>query len=340
MRRDARHRSDKPVAVIGFSQKKAARTRLDWASVVVVGSRPSEGKMSVIEIAKAHWSKHDFPRRYVDTLPTNIQWGKRLFRDTTPATEHIRGNLFHAQARMLSFKLSSADGRESRRRGFRALGAIGPADVVGPVTAKVSSALSQPRADDYVYKGTLATRSLTFVAREVPEVLQLLTPTMLGAVRDYYGSNFRLLNVSAWRNWHLQAMPNSEEAYSNNWHTDGRRIDMLKVFVTASDVTEADGPTHALSREWTREIVKRGFDNRRNYGLPVETIENPKHLVKLTGPAGTALLCNTNLCFHRAGVVGEGRQRDIIEFRFLASPTFSLEMPDDASLAWQDRTLQ
>lgn len=298
--------------------------------------------MSVVEAFQTRWKrrKADFPQRYIASLPTNIKWGKRLFSDTTPATEHIRGRLYLAQARLLSFRPTTAEGRESRRKGFRPLGAIAPAEVVKPITEKLSAVLSQPRDDDYVYKGTLATRSLVWVAREVPEVLQLITPKMLDAVREYYGSNFRLLNVSAWRNWHVPPMPMAEEAYSNNWHTDGRRIDMLKVFVTGSEVTEADGPTHALSREWTREIVKRGFDHRRNYGLPIETIENPKHLVRLTGPAGTSLLCNTNLCFHRAGLVGEGRYRDIIEFRFLASPKFSLQMPEDSSLPWRDRTLQ
>jgi hypothetical protein len=298
--------------------------------------------MSIVETFQTRWQKwkSEAPQRRLAQIPKDIEWGKRLFSDTTPATEHLRGGLFLTHARLFGYRSSTAAGRESRRKGLRALGKIAADDVIKTVTEKLSAVLSTPREDDYYYKGTLATRSLTYAKNEMPELMQLITPTMLGAVGEYYGSNFRLLNVSAWRNWHIPPMPNSEEVYSNNWHTDQRRIDMLKVFVTGSDVTEADGPTHVLTREWTREIVRRGFDHRRDYGLPIETIENPEHLVRLTGPAGTALLCNTNLCFHRAGLVGAGRCRDIIEFRFLASPTFSLDVPDDKSLPWRDRTLQ
>lgn len=297
--------------------------------------------MSVLEIAKAYWTQgDDFPRRYIDSLPTNIEWGKRLFRDTTPVSEHVRGNFFLAKARALGWKSTSAEGRLSRRRGLRMLGKLGPDELVQPILQEVRAALSHARADDCLYKGSLAIRSLTYAGREMPELVKLVTPAMIDAVREYYGSNFQLLNIDARRTWHIPPMPNSEEVYSNNWHTDGRRVDMLKVFVAASDVTEADGPTHVLTREWTHEIIKRGFRNRRDYGLPIEMIENQQHMARLVGPPGTALLANTNLCFHRAGVVGEGRERDILEFRFLASPTFSLEMPDDKSLPWQDRTLQ
>lgn len=298
--------------------------------------------MSLSETVQGRWQqwRAGYPRRRIERTPKDIEWGKRLFSDTTSASEHLRGRMFWARARLLGGKRSTPAGVESRRKGLRVIGPIAPPDVVKSVTEKVRAVLSTPREDDYRYKGTLVSRSIVFAAREVPELKKLITPTMLDAVREYYGSNFRLLHLSAWRNWAAPPITLAEEVYSNNWHTDGRRVDMVKVFVTASDVTEDDGPTHALTREWTREIVKRGFDDRRNYGLPVETIENPEHLVRLTGPAGTAMLCNTNLCFHRAGLVGEGRQRDIIEYRFISSPSFSLDMPDDESLPWKDRIIQ
>jgi hypothetical protein len=39
-------------------------------------------------------------------------------------------------------------------------------------------------------------------------------------------------------------------------------------------------------------------------------------VVKFTGDAGSAILANTEHCFHRAGFPDEGNIRDIIQFQF------------------------
>jgi hypothetical protein len=288
----------------------------------------------------ARW-KSQAPDRRIKRILREMEWGKRVFRNPTQISEQFRGRYFHLRAKLGGLRLDpDGKGAESRRLGYRPLGRIASAGQMQPLQKKLNDAFSVERLDDFHFKGSIATRSLPFALNEIPELMSLLTPQVLDAVRQYYGSNFRLYNVAAWRNWHIPSTPLVEEAYSNNWHTDSRRIDMLKVFVTGTDVSDDDGPTHALSREWTKEVVRKGFNHRRDYGLPVSEIENPQHLVKLTGPAGTALLCNTNLCFHRAGVPGEGRCRDLIEFRFIASPEFSLTMPDNDSLPLRDRIVQ
>ncbi len=299
--------------------------------------------MSLVEEAKyriARW-KSQAPDRRIKRILREMEWGKRVFRNPTQISEQFRGRYFRMRA-MLGGMYPDPDGKgaQARRLGYLPLGRIVSAEQMQPLQKKLDAALSVERPDDFHFMGSIATRSLFFARNEIPELMSLLTPQVLDAVRQYYRSNFRLYNVSAWRNWHIPPTPLAEEAYSNNWHTDSRRIDMLKVFITGTDVSEEDGPTHVLSREWTKEVVRRGFNHRRDYGLPVDEIENPQHMVKLTGPAGTALLCNTNLCFHRAGVVGEGRHRDLIEFRFIAWPKFDLTMPENDSMPWRDRIVQ
>ena len=208
-----------------------------------------------------------------------------------------------------------------------------------PIQGALERIFNSGQAARYEFHGRLAMISLQRANEAAPELMALLNDDVLGAVRQYYRSNFALYNVGAWRNFHVPVIGPGEEALSNNWHTDSRRIDMLKVFILGSDADENSGPTHALTREWSREVVRRGFKHRRDYQVPVEVIEDPGHLVRLTGPAGTALLCNTNLCFHRAGVPAQGRQRDLIEFRFVASPDMCLTLPDEAKLPKRDRTL-
>jgi hypothetical protein len=295
--------------------------------------------MSAVLEKYEQW-KADGPKRHIARLPREMALGKRYFGSPTPISEQFRGRYFWLKAALGGLS-TGGEGAKSRHIGYRALGQLTTPDKMKPVREALDRALTVPRQDDFYYKGEhLATRSILFAAEQVPELMDLITPQMLDAVRQYYGTNFRLLNVSAWRNWSIPSAPLAEEAYSNNWHTDGRRIDMLKVFVTGSDVTVDDGPTHVLSREWTHAVVRRGYNHRRDYQIPVEFIENPEHMVKLTGPAGTALLCNTNLCFHRASVPAEGRSRDLIEYRFIASPRFSLKMPANEEMAWRDRIQQ
>lgn len=268
----------------------------------------------------------------------DVKIGKRTFRDTTRFTEHIRGRYFLWRARMKSRAADpDGEGRRSWKIGFRKLGRVASDEQMTAIREKLDAAFNSGTAYRYVFHDRLAHISIQRANETVPELMTLLTPQVLDAVRAYYRTGFQLYNVGAWRNYHVPRIDEGEEPLSNNWHTDARRVDMLKVFVVATDVTEDDGPTHAITRQWTRKVIGMGFDHRRGYGIPVEKIEHPDHLVKLTGPAGTALLCNTNLCFHRAGLPGPGRVRDIIEFRFVASPDEVLTLPDFSKLSLRDQ---
>jgi hypothetical protein len=315
-------------------------------TIAVDVKNQGEEKFDPMQIADTMRNKYfawksKYPERWLRRLPADMEWGKRIFNNPTPFTEQLRGRYFLWKARLGGGRSSpSSEGLKSRQLGFRPLGRIATDTQIAEVQAQLEKVLAVPRPDDFRFKGELATRSILFAKDEVPGIMQLLTPEVLAAVREYYGCNFQLLNVSAWRNWHIKPDSVADEAYSNNWHTDCRRIDMLKVFIVATDVSDQDGPTHVLSREWTREVVRKGYKHRRDYQIPIDFIENPQHMVQLTGPAGTALLCNTNLCFHRAGIPGPGRYRDLIEFRFLASPSYSLNIPENSSVAWRDRMLQ
>src|SRR5688500_5509737 len=145
--------------------------------------------MSISETFQTRWQKWkaEAPQRRLAQIPKDIEWGKRLFFDTTPATEHLRGGLFLARARLFGgFRPTTAAGRESRRKGFRALGPIAPSHVLNPIIETLTAVLSTPRDDDYIYKGVLATRSLTYATREVPELMRLIAPKMLDAVGEYY----------------------------------------------------------------------------------------------------------------------------------------------------------
>lgn len=91
------------------------------------------------------------------------------------------------------------------------------------------------------------------------------------------------------------------------------------MFVALSDIDENCGPLHLLPRPRTRQIIRQGFKNRDDYGVSLENIEDPAHLVKFEGTRGAVMFANVTQCLHRAGVPALGHIRDIAELQFRGS---------------------
>jgi hypothetical protein len=102
---------------------------------------------------------------------------------------------------------------------------------------------------------------------------------------------------------------------SNRWHCDGRRTDLLKVFILLRDTDETMGPFHTLSIAETKKVLKQGYRSRNDVGPASSWMGGQAK--RLIGKAGDAMFCNTSLCLHRAGVPGLGKSRDMVELRFL-----------------------
>ena len=71
-----------------------------------------------------------------------------------------------------------------------------------------------------------------------------------------------------------------------------------------------------MARRATCVALKKGFVVRQNYGGAEAFMADPKNFTRLLGPPGTAILCRTSACIHRAGIPEAGQYRDIGELRF------------------------
>ena len=181
--------------------------------------------------------------------------------------------------------------------------------------------------------GTAVSRAIINPIIHIPDLAKLIDAETRGAIECYYDSYFRVAAVQAWRNYSLPTeLQQDIEAYSNWWHFDARPIDNIKIFVDLSDVDDDCGPFHFIPAKRSRQLVRMGFKRARN-GLPLNEEGNKQYIVRATGPAGTAVYCNTELCLHRAGVPAKGKTRDIIQFRFLPS---NVPLPPD----WGSQPLQ
>lgn len=151
---------------------------------------------------------------------------------------------------------------------------------------------------------------------DFPEAAELMNAELKALLRAYYGAEFQVLVARAWRNLHIPPdLARTNELYSNHWHNDRFPTDQLTVFVLLSDATEEDGPFHFHTIESSRRLFREGFVSRKNYGIPLEHIEDPKRVVRFTGPAGSVCIANVTRCLHRAGVPAFGRHRDMVQFK-------------------------
>lgn len=145
----------------------------------------------------------------------------------------------------------------------------------------------------------------------------LLDDRVNGILKAFYRCRFEIFLSGTWRNLHVpETVMNNREAYSNRWHCDTFRISVVKLFIVLNEVTDKDGPFHIMPRRATHMALKKGYVVRENYGGAKDFMADPKNFTRLVGPPGTAILCRTSACFHRAGIPEAGRYRDIAEIRF------------------------
>lgn len=155
-----------------------------------------------------------------------------------------------------------------------------------------------------------------------PEVGKLITNDVLAFLHKYYKSNFEISHIQCHRNYFVPTeIRVKHEMFSNFWHFDLDPISQIKYFVYLSDVTEQDGPFHVQSISRTKELIDMGFGNRNEYKLSPDVLEDPKYVVKVTGPAGTSFFGRPSSCIHRAGDPEENHYRDAITFTINASDT-------------------
>jgi hypothetical protein len=170
------------------------------------------------------------------------------------------------------------------------------------------------------YEGKVYSRFFFHAHKYIQELAYLLTNDIISIIEAYYGGYFKVKHVTFWRNYYVPAeLVTKKEMFSNNWHCDRRETDILKLFVNLSDVADKNGPFHIQSRKRTKELIKGGFGTRADYKLPVEVLEDPNYVVKGTGPIGTVMIANTEVCLHRAGTPDKGEFRDMIQFQFVPS---------------------
>jgi ectoine hydroxylase-related dioxygenase (phytanoyl-CoA dioxygenase family) len=170
----------------------------------------------------------------------------------------------------------------------------------------------------------LVSREVKPAALHIPELKELLTPEIIKIASDYYGNrNFEVSHVTAWRNYYLGITGLSKDLYSNLWHNDQSPLGTLKMFLLLSDgVTRDNGATKVLDISQTKRVMRTGYFERKYvYGPARKFLSNQNNFTVLEGDSGFAFIFNPQLAVHAAGLVAEGKFRDVAVITIRPSET-------------------
>ncbi len=260
----------------------------------------------------------------------DVSFGKLLFKNTAPFTQNVSGAITKVKMQKqnkgyLKGRSKNPLAEEFRDKGHVSLGCIYEKSLIETLSSKFNSMIEDDRFSSIRAErdGQVFSRGILLVAKHMPEISKLMTKEVIDIYEQYYGGPFEILDVYAWRNYHVpdSILEKYRGVYSDDWHCDGHNTTWTKLMIYLTDVTDQDGPFNIQSSERTKELIEKGFGSRTNPKLPKEVLEDPKYSTRYMGPKGSVVSCNTTVCLHRATIPAQGRFRDIIQFQIGPSNT-------------------
>lgn len=265
------------------------------------------------------------PKNALYVVRVNIDqiMGRKLFKNDAGLRHNILGKISQLKTKKtVDVKAENVIISELDKKGYTSLGIPFKTSDVENVISKYKQMIED---DEHSvirteYKNKVYSRMISQVYKKIPQIANFLTDEIIDMLKQHYKGSFQVHHVLAWRNHHVpHEIIEEKKLFASNWHCDGRDTSRVTLFINLSDVTEEHGPLHVQSKQRTKELIKMGFRGRHNYNLPEKVMEDPNYVVKNIGPSGTSVLCNPQLCLHRAGIPGPNKIRDIMEFRFKPS---------------------
>lgn len=260
---------------------------------------------------------------------SDVKLGRLFFSNTTPLINNLFGRAAIAIARHRSDRPSTrpvnALALQFEQRGYVDVpdGMI-RADVVAEIARAMKAGIEDERSSirtgenlaelDRQFPHRTFARKLTN-----PQSIRAIGLLISEALRDYLEScldcSFSIATIECYRTYHVEPEVSQRlDVYSEWWHCDQRASDICKLFVNLCDVDQQGGPFMAATRAQTATLLGSPVLRAREEAwIAPDLVDDLVGPTKcLVGPTGTALLCNTQLCLHRAGVPPYGRHRDLL----------------------------
>jgi hypothetical protein len=203
---------------------------------------------------------------------------QRHFRPTTPRTE---ANALKTQV------------DKFRRDGFLIVPSILDSANAHALKTKVDRLFEDPANVLPISKGLIR---LIDGAEKVPEVVNLLQDSVAEIIESYFGSHFKLYNMSFYRTVPDESVP----ASSFLWHFDNSPDEEIKLMIYLDEVTEDTGAFRFKDEATSERARALGFWHRDDYDLARDVFEEPATTVVAEGGPGTTILFRQGRVVHKA----------------------------------------
>jgi len=250
--------------------------------------------------------------------------GKIVFKNTAGFKSNVEGRKTLSKLKKTSSDSHSINPKvyEIKEKGYVNLNHPFELSIIEKIREKYNKMIEDDQYSFVLskYEDQVYARMLNRAFKLIPEVKELFTNDIIELVRQYYGSNFQIYHVQMWRNYHVtKEILERKEVFGNRWHCDGANTAITTMFVNLSNVTDKNGPLRVQTIQRTKELLKMGYKSRYDYNIPLEILEDPKHVVKHLGSPGSTIWANTQFIFHSAGIPDLENTRNLMQFRFIPS---------------------
>jgi len=208
-------------------------------------------------------------------------------------------------------------GRRLREQGFCVLKSTLADSEVNRIAAKADTLLTSSHLN--VTPAT-ALSPLSFVRNSLhlcPEIEAFLEDRLIEVLPGFFGSEAQLIRTELYRLYSATTEPGD----SWLWHFDNAPAQIVKAMVYLTDTWEHTGAFRLIPRRKSRELQRRGFWDRNQFGALAAELNDSRNSIVVEGKAGTIVLFSGHYCIHKA-TVPRRDFRDVVVFTFQPSFKF------------------
>ena len=221
------------------------------------------------------------------------------------------------------------NGRTLREDGFEYLGAIAEPRDIEDIRKYAEESMRQERQcySTIIKSGSVIQEIVELDDSKIMATIKrVVEPKVLNAFRSMSKSNIQILYFLFMRNHPVKDLQG--ESYSDFWHVDGCRTDLMKCFILLSDVGENSGATRILTRQKTREVLRSNHRIRQTQvqGSSIEVLDKMHRENQVLGKSGHGYIWDPTTCLHCAGITEENENpRDILMITAVPSTDNNLD---------------
>ncbi len=153
--------------------------------------------------------------------------------------------------------------------------------------------------------------------KSLPELKQLIPSKIYNYILNYYGTNFRVHDISVWRNLGLKLNLKqrvSVDLMSNTLHNDNWPISSIRIFVYLSkETTKSSGAFKYIDAVKSKKLFRSLEYFHRDYMTINRKIYLNNNVNYFEGSFGDIAIVNTQFCLHGSSVPNFGYHRDILQ---------------------------